>query len=473
MSGARPAGRVPPSSAPLPPNWEKDLTEQFRQKLSTKRMAELSRRSSSRHPHSRSPRRDIASRPPSVRLPPRHGSTNPQLQPSPASIDDFSLGTQPQTYSSLRNIPLIPAPPSDSQSHRFRNELHMLSETPCKWENPGLLDEAMTLIPLERIYSEATEESQMLQATAESMGKRPAWSYQDCCIRALMRWFKNTWFTWVNNPPCGRCGSPTISKGNVAPTQDEKARSGNRVELYQCSLTECSQLERFPRYNDAFVLMHTRRGRLGEWTNCFSMFCRAMGARVRWVWNSEDHVWTEVYSEYRRRWVHVDPCEAQFDKPLLYSEGWNKKISYCIAFSNDGAMDVTRRYCRNFMKYAGERKRTSESALLFVLDEIRRMRRRDMSKDDKFKLEEEDMREMRELRHYYFSTLTSSLAKSYSPASTPRMTPSEAADAAKAAESRVRDSPSLQPQTRDARQPREQERRDRTPREERRDHPPQ
>ena len=312
----------PPSSVALPAGWEKDLTDQFRQKLSTQRMNELSRRSSSRSTSRIRSHRDLSSRPPSVRLPPRHGSSNPQLAPPSSGYDDFSLGTAPSSYSSLRNIPLIPTPPSDTQSQRFRNELHMLSETPCKWENPGLLDEAMKQIPLDRIYNEATDESAMLQATAESIGKKPAWAYQDCVIRALLKWFKGSFFTWVNNPPCSRCGSPTIAKGMTAPTPEERALScGNRVELYQCSLTDCLHYERLPRYNDAFVLMQTRRGRCGEWANCFSMLCRAMSVRVRWIWNSEDHVWTEVYSEYRRRWIHVDACEGVFDKPLLYNEG--------------------------------------------------------------------------------------------------------------------------------------------------------
>ncbi|WPG97439.1 Hypothetical protein R9X50_00021400 [Acrodontium crateriforme] len=412
-----------PSADPLPDGWAADLTSQFRRTLSTKRMNELGTRSGSqKRARAHVPADYIVQNPASPRIPGQqmnnvathqqqpqtHAPTTPGV-PQPAQTPM----SPPPDYSSLKNIPNVPSAPTDNKALRFRSMLMSLSNTPCKWENPGLLDEALGVIPLQRIYDEAQEQSEILAAEALSMGPniKPAWGYQDCVIRALMKWFKHEFFEWINNPLCTLCRTRTVAKGMAAPLPDESARGANRVELYQCANQNCLSYERFPRYNDAFVLLQTRRGRVGEWVNCFTMLCRAVGSRVRWVWNAEDHVWSEVYSVHRKRWVHVDPCEEAWDSPLLYTQGWGRKLSYCIAFSADGCADVTRRYVRDPTAHAESRTRCTEGELSFILREITSMRRRDMDKQERFRLNADDMREDAELRKVIIEALAFSISR--------------------------------------------------------------
>lgn len=69
--------------------------------------------------------------------------------------------------------------------------------------------------------------------------------------------------------------------------------------------------------------------------------------RARFILDITDHVWTEIYSNQFKRWLHVDSCENIIDLPLTYEVGWNKKLSYIIAFSFGEVKDVTWRYTKN------------------------------------------------------------------------------------------------------------------------------
>ena len=208
------------------------------------------------------------------------------------------------------------------------------------FEDPYNQSEALKVIPVERLSAAALEKA------------GPGASHhliRDKLHAELLAWYKSEFFSWVNNPKCEACqSSNTTCLGGTRPNPIEQIGGmAGITEIYKCN--DCGYQEsRFPRYNNPLTLLHWRKGRCGEFANCFTLLCRAMGFEARHVHDWTDHVWTEVYSEESKRWIHCDACENARDAPLMYESGWGKKLSYVIANSKYECVDVTKRYSKKW-----------------------------------------------------------------------------------------------------------------------------
>ncbi|XP_044150427.1 peptide-N(4)-(N-acetyl-beta-glucosaminyl)asparagine amidase [Bufo gargarizans] len=247
--------------------------------------------------------------------------------------------------------------PSLASEIKFFKTLQSNSQHVLTYELPELQQKAREHIPVSELKARAQEKLQQ----ARSLESDTTMNEEDFLTLELLRWFKEQFFSWVNSLPCSKCGGQTVAKGSLTPSADDLQWGANRVENHYCN--KCQHINRFPRYNDPGKLLEARRGRCGEWANCFTLCGRALGLEARYVWDSTDHVWTEVFSSSQNRWLHCDPCENACDKPLLYEVGWGKKLSYIIAFSKDEVVDVTWRYSCKHEEVISRRKDVRENWL--------------------------------------------------------------------------------------------------------------
>ncbi|KAL5566255.1 hypothetical protein UlMin_029419 [Ulmus minor] len=253
------------------------------------------------------------------------------------------------------------------------------------YEDPVRQEAARKTVPKDELEEKA------LVSLAKEGNFNPSKTEQDhAFLLQLLFWFKQS-FRWVNAPPCDGCGSETISQGMGVALASELQFGGSRVEIYRCNF--CQRITRFPRYNDPLKLVETRRGRCGEWANCFTLYCRAFGYECRLILDFTDHLWTECFSPVLGRWMHLDPCEGVYDRPLLYESGWNKKLNYVIAIAKDGVYDVTKRYTRKWHEVLSRRNITTESSLSTVLNKITHECRRGFTSQVLSVLEDRDEKE--------------------------------------------------------------------------------
>ncbi|XP_078095513.1 peptide-N(4)-(N-acetyl-beta-glucosaminyl)asparagine amidase [Mustelus asterias] len=305
----------------------------------------------------------------------------------------FSASAQAQTGesdASFRAIPFFNEPPRQTpaqisrpvatNSRSFLVTLETHFQDVLMYEDTTLQRKALACIPTQELNKRANEK--LLRAIKLDSGATV--NLEDFLLLELLQWFKQDFFQWVDSLPCNNCGEATRPSGSLPPSSEDQRWGAQRVENHLCN--KCNTSNRFPRYNHAEKLLETRRGRCGEWANCFALCCRAMGFEARYVWCTTDHVWTEVYSISQKRWLHCDPCENVCDKPLLYEIGWGKKLSYVFAFSKDEVVDVSWRYSCKHSEILIRRTQLREGLLRETINKLNSERKHFLPHDRKQEL---------------------------------------------------------------------------------------
>ncbi|GAU95970.1 hypothetical protein RvY_07485 [Ramazzottius varieornatus] len=275
--------------------------------------------------------------------------------------------TQPSLTKACATTP-FPDPVHAQHQKAFQAQMLSFTRQVLRYEDQALQAEIRKRLPVVRLTSEAEGLVQSNDEFANLPSDQRSAAVKNCMLYLLLKWFKQEFFQWVNNSKCDTCGSESdplpMTQSTLHlffPTAEDSTYQASRVEIFRCR--GCGAVLRFPRYNDVRKLLDTRRGRCGEWANCFTACCRALGFEARYVQDNADHVWTEVYSDLDKRWLHADSCETALDQPLIYESGWGKKLAYVFAFSKDEVVDVTWRYSANFEELQERRNRVAEAWL--------------------------------------------------------------------------------------------------------------
>ena len=208
-------------------------------------------------------------------------------------------------------------------------------------------------------------------------------------VKALLKWFKKDYFTWCNKPKCPKCGQNDKNlqlKLLVGkPNESELKYLAYKTEIYFCN--DCQIEVRFPRCNNPIILLETKTGRCSEWSNLFGAILYTCGFKVRLINNFEDHVWNEFYNEEEQRWVHIDSCEEAYDTPLLYEQGWGRVMTFILGMSDDGLVEVTPRYVKDWKIISERRSEKMEIKLSNILEDVNKKILLGISPEEKINIE--------------------------------------------------------------------------------------
>ena len=172
------------------------------------------------------------------------------------------------------------------------------------YENPEAQASARALIPIKKLQENATDKFEKLKK--EAMQKSTEISEDlkhDILVIEVLRWFKKDFFKWFDGYECDKCTSTgadgSIKKLKCQPCGYDQASpaesedGAGTVEKYRCDT--CQKIFRFPRYHSRpEKLLTWKKGRCGEFANCFALILRSLGYDTRRVLDWTDHVWCEV-----------------------------------------------------------------------------------------------------------------------------------------------------------------------------------
>jgi peptide-N4-(N-acetyl-beta-glucosaminyl)asparagine amidase len=248
----------------------------------------------------------------------------------------------------------------------------------------------MEIIHLFEERLQSYKDIEMQQKIKEIIPARPPGSTSEQYVKILLKWYKKEFFTWCNKPKCPKCGQNDKNLAplnyGASPNSEEKKFLSYRTEIYLCN--NCNIEVRFSRYNKTIKLLETRTGRCSEWSNLFGGILYTCGFKTRLINNFEDHVWNEFYNEEEKRWVHIDSCEEAYDTPLVYEQGWGRVMTFILGMSDDGLVEVTPRYVKDWKIVNERRSPKMITKLQNILDEVNKKITSGYSKEEMAKIEE-------------------------------------------------------------------------------------
>ena len=218
---------------------------------------------------------------------------------------------------------------------------------------------------------------------------RPENANSEQYIKLLLKWFKKDYFSWCNKPKCPKCGQNDKNLSVITytgkPNENELKYLAYKTEIYICNI--CQTEIRFPRCNNPIILLETKTGRCSEWSNLFGAILYTVGFKVRLINNFEDHVWNEFYNEEEQRWIHLDSCEEAYDTPLVYEQGWGRNMTFILGLSDDGLVEVTPRYVKDWKIIKERRSEKNEIKLKNILENFNKRIMMNINEKEKINIE--------------------------------------------------------------------------------------